>query len=134
MTSQVKCELYYSITGEPFEVQERMANNIEHTSTVLNIYTKEEEEVPNTTALQKLSAVITELSLPYPIKKGQFFNSESYCRFFNEEGRLLTINGVHLFKVSMLRDSSDFERLHVKFEKLSFEGKHEWKNVEVEQL
>ncbi|MFA6056870.1 MAG: hypothetical protein WC756_01635 [Taibaiella sp.] len=134
MTSQVKGELYYSITGEPFGVQERTADNIEHTNTVLNIYTKEEEEVPNTTALQKLSTIITELSLPYPIKKGQFFNSESYCRFFNEAGELLTINGVHLFKVSMIRDSSDFERLHVKFEKLSFEGKHEWKNVEVEQL
>jgi hypothetical protein len=134
MTSQVKCELYYSITGEPFEVHERMADNMEHTGTVLNIYTKEEEEVPNATALQKLNEVITELSLPYPIKKGQFFNSESYCMFFNEAGELLTINGIHLFKVSMIRDSSDFERLHVKFEKLSFEGRHEWENVEMKQL
>jgi hypothetical protein len=134
MTSQVKCELYYSIAGESFEIQERMANHIEHASTILNIYTKEDEEVPNTTAIQKLSKVTTELSVPSPIKKGQFFNSESYCMFFNEAGELLTINGVHLFKVSMIRDSSDFERLHVKFEQLFFEGKHRWESVEVKQL
>jgi hypothetical protein len=72
--------------------------------------------------------------VPYPIKKGQFFNSESYGMFFNEADELLTINGVHLFKISMIRDSSDFERLHVKFEKLFFEGRHEWQNVKVKQL
>jgi hypothetical protein len=134
MTSQVKCELYYSIAGDPFGIHERMADRIDHTSAVLNIYTKEEEEVPNTTAVQKLSEVITELSVPYPIKKGQFFNSESYGMFFNEADELLTINGIHLFKISMIRDSSDFERLHVKFEKLFFEGRHEWQNVKVKQL
>jgi hypothetical protein len=134
MTSQVKCVLYYSIAGDPFEIHERMANHIEHTNSVLNIYTREEEEIPNTTAIQKTSEVTTELSLPYPIKKGQFFNSESYCMFFNEADELLTINGNHLFKVSMIRDSSDFERLHVKFEILSFEGKHEWENVKMKQL
>jgi hypothetical protein len=134
MTSQVKCELYYSVSGDPFELYERKSDRIEHTTTVLNIYSKEEEEVPNTTAAQKLAEVITELSLPYPIKKGQFFNSESYCMFFNEANELLTINGTHLFKVSMIRDSGDFERLHVKFDKLFFEGKHEWENVEVKQF
>lgn len=134
MTLQVKCELYYSIAGEPFEIQERMANHIDHTGTVLNIYTREEVEIPNITAVQKLSDVVTELSIPNPIKKGQFFNSESYCMLFNEAGKLLTINGVHLFKVSMIRDGSDFERLHVKFEKLFFEGKHKWEDVGVIQL
>jgi hypothetical protein len=134
MTSQLKCELYYSITGEPFEIHERKADRIEHTSTVLNIYTREEEEIPNITTIQKSGEVTTELSLPYPIKKGQFFNSESYCMFFNEADELLTIEGSHLFKVSMIRDSSDFERLHVKFEKLFFEGRHEWENVKMKQL
>src|ERR1700754_3078261 len=126
MTSQFKCELYYSVSGDPFEVHERHANHIEHTQTVLNVYTKEDEEIPNTTAIQKTDQVKTELSIPYPIKKGQFFNSESCCMFFNEAGEILKVEGEYLFKVSMLRDSADFERLHVKFTQVEFEGKHHW--------
>jgi hypothetical protein len=133
MTSQIKCDMYYSISGDPFELHERHAENIEHINTILNIYTKEEEEeVPNQTALQQVGQVSTELSVPYPIKKGQFFNSESCCMFFNEAGELLKINGTHLFRINMLRDASDFERLHVKFDTLAYEGKHSWENISVE--
>lgn len=133
MTSQMKCDMYYSISGDTFELHERHAEDIEHINTILNIYTKDEEEVPNQTALQKAGQVFTELSVPYPIKKGQFFNSESCCMFLNESGALLTINGLHLFKINMLRDATDFERLHVKFDTLAYEGRHSWENVPVEQ-
>jgi len=126
MTSQHKCSLYYSVSGDPFTVEERHTEPIEHTETILNIYTKEEEEVPNVTAIQQAERVTTELSLPYPIKKGQFFNSESVCMLINEAGALLRINGEHLFNISMLRDSGDFERLHVKFNQPAYEGRHEW--------
>lgn len=126
MTSQAKCELYYSIAGEPFSPAERAADHVEHTDAILNIYTKEEEELPNTTAIQKVTTVTTELSLPYPIKKAQFFNSESCCMLYNESGELLSVNGTHLFRISMIRDGSDFERLHVKFLIPVLNGKHEW--------
>jgi hypothetical protein len=131
MTSQYKCDLYYSISGDPFEIHERNEDTIEHTQTILNIYTKEDEEVPGKTAIQKLKTATTELSLPHPIQKGQFFNSESCCMLFNEDGELLKINGEHLFKITMLRDAVDTEKLHVKFEKIIFEGRHEWHSVEV---
>lgn len=131
MTSQYKCELYYSISGDPFEIHQREADNIEHTQTILNIYTKEEEEIPNTTAIQKLARATTELSVPYPIRKGQFFNSESCAMFFNENGELLKINGEYLFKITMLRDAVNTDRLHVKFDKIVFEGRHSWLPVEI---
>lgn len=126
MTNQVKCDIYYSVSGEPFAITDRDKGHIEHVSTILHIYTREEEEMPNTTAIQKVADVTTELSVPVPIKKGQFFNSESYCIFLNESGELLKIEDVYLFRIYMMRDGNDHERLHIKFESPFYNGKHGW--------
>lgn len=129
MTSQEKCEIYYSIPGDPFSIAEKDLEHIAHAPAILNIYTKEEEEIPNVTAVQEIPDVMTELSVPYPIKKGKFFNSESHCMILNEQGALLHIEDRYLFPVHMLRDGHDHERLHIKFNDPFFPGRHSWKKA-----
>lgn len=129
MTTQVTCEIYYSVAGEPFGIHELKTAPILHAPTVIYIYTHDIEELPDKTAVQSLAGKVTELSVPRPIKKGRFFNSESYCLFLNEAGAVLKIGEHHLFKVQMMRDGNDHERLHIKFGQQYFAGRHQWVSI-----
>lgn len=129
MTSQVKCVLYYSITGEPFSTDRLKDDSIECTTAILNIYTRDEGDIAGISGEEPPAAVVTELSVPDPIQKGQFFNSESSCLFLNKTGQVLQIDGHYLFKILMMRDAADPGRLYVKFEQQYFAGKHQWVDI-----
>ena len=116
MTIELKCRLYYSITGEQFAMENLSSDQIESTPVLLHIYTN--EEGPS-----------YELSVPDPIVKGQFFNSECYCAFINEKEELLTIGDENQFKILMMRDGYDLERLHIKFETQEFKGNIKWQGT-----
>ena len=130
MTSQVKCELFYSVTGEPFGLSGLKDTTIEHTPAIINIYTQEKEDVPDIALSDFPTNEVSTLSIPDTIRKGQFFNSETYCLFLNTSGQLLELDGQFLFKILMMRDIADPERLHIKFEQQYFPGKHQWKDVD----
>lgn len=113
MTIEVNCKLYYSVSGERFELDNQHPEQIEHAPAKLNIYTREVD-------------ARYELSVPLPIKKGRFFNSECYCAFVNEKEEILKIGDDTQFKIMMVRDGYDHERLHVKFETTEHEGAIGW--------
>ncbi|WP_118972869.1 hypothetical protein [Taibaiella koreensis] len=129
MTSQVPCEIFYTIAGEAFDISERHADHIAHTTAVLHIYTRDKGDIAATVPENTVRGVATELSIPIPIKKGRFFNSETYCLFLNDKQEVLTIDGQYLFPVLLMRDSSDYERLHIKFGQQYYPGKHQWQPV-----
>ena len=112
--------MYYSISGGRFELSEKDNDDIEHVNLILNIYTKEEH------------SHLYELSVPKPIKKGKFFNSDCYCTFINEKNQVLQLGEETQFEIHMLRDGNDHERLHVKFSPADYEGKLAWVDVEGE--
>lgn len=129
MTHEVQCTMYYSLSGEPFDVHGRGAADIEHTAALLHIYTRDEVELPNITRVQPLPEPVTELSVALPVKKGRFFNSETYCLFLNNKGEVLEVKQQQSFPVRMMRDARDKERLHVKFKIPYLHGRHQWQPV-----
>lgn len=126
MTSQIACEIYYSIAGEPFAIHERSGEQIVHTHATLYIYAREKEDIPVPGATAPENGMTTELSIPAPVKKDRFFNSRTYCLFLDQAGQVLTIAGQYLFPVQMMRDSNDPERLHIRFGQQYYPGKHRW--------
>ena len=113
MTLQVSCNVYYSISGDRFSLQNKDDGTIENAPIILHIYTKESKKH-------------YEFSIPHPIKKGQFFNSECYCTFVNEKDEVLQVGSDTQFQVNMLRDGYDHERLHIKFAAPEYEGTLAW--------
>jgi len=132
MTSQVRCDIYYSIPGDAFDIGERHAGHIAHAKTTIHIYTREKADIAVTAPGNLPSGITTELSIPIPIKKERFFNSETHCLFLNDKGEVLTIAGQYLFPVLMMRDAGDQERLHIKFSQQYYPGKHQWKPATIE--
>lgn len=126
MTSQIACEIYYSVAGEPFDLRGRSDDHIAHTATTLYIYAREKEDIPVPGATAPGQGMTTELSIPAPVKKDRFFNSETYCLFLDQAGQVLTIAEQYLFPVQMMRDSNDPERLHIRFNQQYYPGKHRW--------
>ncbi len=126
MTTQITCEIYYSVAGEPFGIHELKSAAISHAAAVIYIYTRDKEELTDKTVIHPSASTVTELSVPRPIKKGRFFNSESYCLFLNDAGQILQVEDHHLFRIHMMRDGNDHERLHIKFGQQYFAGRHQW--------
>jgi len=113
MTIELNCNIYYSISGDRFDLADKDSDTIDHAPAVLHIYTKENNKR-------------YELSVPKPIKKGKFFNSDCFCTFINEKDEVLQIGEETQFEIHMLRDGHDHERLHVKFEPAEMVGDLRW--------
>ncbi len=133
MTSQVDCKIYYSIAGGPFNISQIGTGQIAEANTILHIYTHDEASLPPDVALPPKSTA-TELSIPKPIKKGQFFNSESCCLFLNKAGQVLRVDNHFLFPIYMRRDVNDQERLHIRFMQQYLTGTHRWEDISVASI
>jgi hypothetical protein len=130
MTSQINCDIYYSIAGGPFQLSQIDTGLIAHSPATLYIYTHDQATLASLSDIT-LSAqgFVTELSIPKPIKKGQFFNSESWCLFLNKAGQVLKVDSSYLFPIYMRRDVNDHERLHIRFVQQYFAGRHCWEDI-----
>lgn len=127
MTSAVTCFMYYSISGEPFTIGDREEKGtVAKAATLLHIYVRPgNEEAP----VAGLQTGVTELSVPEPVHKEQFFSSDSYCLFVNQDNQVLTIGDHYLFAVHLMRDAADPERLHVRLLQACYEGLHAWETL-----
>lgn len=129
MTSQINCELYYSIDGGPFSINQIGTDQVMHTQAELYIYTHDQSSQPLSGIELPSQGIVTELSVPKPVKKSQFFNSESCCLFRNKSGQVLKVDGSYLFPIYMRRDINDHERLHIRFVQQYLTGKHHWEDI-----
>lgn len=117
--------MHYSISGEPFTIGDREEQGrVARATTLLHIYVRPGNEEAPATGQQ---TGVTELSVPEPVHKEQFFSSDSYCLFVNQDNQVLTIGDCYLFAVHLMRDAADPERLHVRFLQPCYEGLHSWK-------
>lgn len=124
MLTTLNCSMYYSISGNPFLISDRKtAEDIYRTPVILSIDTDKRVQDDQEMLLADYR---TSLTLPHPIKSGEFFASDTQCFFINGKNQILKLGGGYRFRVAMYRLLDDPSRLRVIFENKEWTGTPLW--------
>jgi len=133
MTNNIHCNMYYSVTGEPFSITDmNRAGHIASTEVKLNIYTIKKDEAETDIELTTKDINIkTELSIAHDISAEQFFTSETWCMLVDKDNKILKVNNQDIFPISLYRNIDTPQRLKIKFTDIYLEGIPRWEHTPI---